>query len=42
MAWCARHDIMVWPGGHGMIHAITWLASHGIWHGLADIAWYLV
>ena len=32
MAWQALHGIMVWPG----------LAWHGIWYGVAGIAWYMV
>ena len=28
--------------GHDIIYAISWRASHGIWYGLADFAWYMV
>ena len=33
---------MVWPGVHGMVYAMAWRASHGIWYGLVDIAWLMV
>ena len=25
-----------------MVYAMAWQASHGIWYGLVDIAWYMV
>ena len=40
---------MVWPGKHVMVYGMAWRpslcvwrASHGIWYGLAGIAWYYV
>ena len=33
---------MVRPGGHGIVHAMAVRASHDMWYGLADIAWYIV
>ena len=32
---------MIWPGGHDKVYGMAWRASHGIWYGLADIAWYM-
>ena len=32
---------MVWPGGPWNAICIVWRAYHGIWYGLAGIAWYM-
>ena len=33
---------MVWPGGHGVVYGMVLRAPHGIWYGLAGLAWYIV
>ena len=46
MACRAPNGIWLWPGrqsmGLGKVYSMTWRAWHGIWYGLAGIAWCTV